>query len=162
MTNLTPLPFNTPGKVFRSPMPFGYFDYGETLIDEYMAAGINVVVMLVSDAEANDRARRPLREVYAENGFEVIHFPIVDFDIPRSPKTMDIPLKAAISAVEGGKNIVVHCYAGLGRAGMFLGVMARRLMEMEGAEAIEWLRGFVPGAVQTQGQARVVIEDGGQ
>ena len=34
MQNLTLLPFNLPGKVFRTPMPFGEFDFGRTTIQE--------------------------------------------------------------------------------------------------------------------------------
>ena len=162
MKNLTPLPFDTPGKVYRSAMPNGRFDYEETLMEEYRQAKIDVVVMLVSDEEGKAQAGVDLRKYYAEEGYETIHLPIVDFDVPEDEGALENALQAAIQAVKGEKNIVVHCLAGLGRTGMFLGLLARRTMGMEGAEAIMWLRGFVPGMVQTDAQARVVMEDGGR
>ena len=77
MPNLTPIPYGLPGHIYRSPMPFGDFDYGRTTLDEYKQAGIDTVVMLITADEGLLRARRNLRELYENKGFNVIHLPIV-------------------------------------------------------------------------------------
>ncbi|MDH5507721.1 MAG: tyrosine-protein phosphatase [Anaerolineae bacterium] len=156
---ITKLPFNLPGKVFRSPMPFGFYDHGKSTLQAYLDEQIDYVVMLTSDAEASQLTGIDLRALYAQQGFEVIHFPIVDFSVPGDKDAMSAVVDTAIQHARDGKNLVVHCYAGLGRAGMFAALMARRILNIGGKEAIDWVRQHIPGAVQTFEQTRLVIED---
>ena len=157
---ITELPFNLPGKVFRSPMPFSYFDGGGQVMQEFKQNGVDVVVVLTSDKENLQRADRDLRKLYHAEGFEVIYFPIEDFDIPKD-KAGHIPtVDAAVQHARDGKNVAVHCYAGLGRTGMFLALMAREILDLEGEPAIEWVRQHVKGAVQTEDQKNFVVSDG--
>ena len=44
---LTELPFNLPGRVFSSSMPFGYYDPEGEAIIEFKAENIHAVVVLV-------------------------------------------------------------------------------------------------------------------
>ncbi len=158
MTNLTLLPFGLPGQVYRSPMPFANFDHNQTTLKEYQEAGVNAVVMLVSDDEGLARAGRDLRETYVEAGIEVIHLPIVDFAVPTDNGELETALQRALTTVHGGGNLAVHCYAGRGRTGMFIALMARRILKLDGVAAIEWARQYFP-AVETEEQAMIVIED---
>ena len=159
---ITHLPFNLPGKVFRSAMPFSYFDMKFGLLDEYKANDIDMVVMLTSDEEAFQHTGLDLRKFYEESGFEVLHHPIIDFSTPKNMKAFSETVDKAIESASDGKNIVMHCYAGIGRAGMFASVMARRLLELEGDEAIAWVREHVTDAVQTPAQRKIVLKNAGK
>lgn len=158
---LTHIPLGTPGQVYRSPMPFSKFDANGRFLKEYQDAGVQVVVMLSSDAEGLERAGKDLRKTYTAAGMQVIYFPIEDFGVPTDLKGLNEALNAAIAQALTGKHIAVHCLAGLGRTGMFLALMARRLLRVNGRRAIEYVREYLPGAVQTEEQTQLVIEDRG-
>ncbi len=155
---ITEIPFGQPGRAFRSPMPFSNFDPDEAALDEFRRNRVNVVVMLTSDEEARARSGRDLRQVYEGEGLEVIHLPIVDFDTPKDAQALEAALGHAAGHLAAGRNVAVHCYAGMGRTGMFIALMGKRLLGMTSVQAIEWVRGYVPGAVQTTDQAKVVAE----
>ncbi|MBW8011959.1 MAG: hypothetical protein FVQ83_12080 [Chloroflexi bacterium] len=159
--NLIELPYKLPGKVFRSPMPYSYFDREGTTFDEIKNNDINLVVVLTGDEENIKNARLDLRRHYEETGLDVLYFPIVDFSVPGDIAALSAAVDSAIQQAQNGKNIAVHCYAGIGRTGMFLALMARRVLGMGGEEAVEWVRKFVDGAVQTSEQVRVILENAG-
>ncbi len=161
MTNLTPIPFDLPGSIYRSPMPFATFDLGGTTMEEYLQAGIETVVMLIEPGEDNLRANRDLKSVYRKNKIEVIHFPIVDFDTPDNLDALHATLQQVIDKANAGEQIAIHCFAGRGRTGMFIALLARRILGLGGQEAIDWVRQFFP-AIETQAQEQIVREDTGQ
>jgi protein-tyrosine phosphatase len=152
---LIELPFGLPGRVFRSPMPFRAGDTQGEVFRQYMEQQVSVVVVLVDDAECLARSSRPLRQFYESNGLEVIHLPIPDFDVP-TQEALAAAVEAAQACASAGKNVAVHCYAGYGRTGMFLACMARRVLGMSAYEAIEWVRSFVPTAIEVPEQVDVV------
>ncbi|MEK6221958.1 MAG: tyrosine-protein phosphatase [Chloroflexota bacterium] len=162
MPNLTYLPFDTPGKIYRSPMSFSRFDHGETTFAEYKAAGIDVVVMLTSDEEAIEHAGKNLRTEYQKAGIQVLYLPIIDFDVPKDSQAFQHTVQAAVEHAQEGRNLVVHCYAGLGRTGMFLGVMARRILGQDGKQAVTFVRKYIEGAIQTDEQLDLVLGDTGK
>lgn len=158
MQNLVEIPFGLDGKVYRSPMPYAAFDLGHTTFDEFKEAGIDTVVILTVPGEDQLRAGLDMVELYHEQGWQVIHFPIMDFDVPLDKAGLHRTLEEVIAQARRGRKIAVHCFAGRGRTGLFLALMARRLLGMEGREAIRWLRQYFP-AVETGEQAQVVIDE---
>lgn len=156
---LTELPFDLPGKVYRSPMPFSYFDLQKDTFDAYKASGIQTVIMLTSDEEAHQHTGLDLRQFYQEAGIEVLHHPITDFSTPDDAAAFSDVIDTAIQQAKQGENIAIHCYAGVGRAGMFAALMARRILNLEGDQAIKWVRKHVPDAVQTPEQIRIVMQN---
>ena len=149
------LPFGLPGRVFRSPMPFRAGDTQGDVFRQYLEQQISVVVVLVDDAECLARSGRNLRQFYESNGMEVIHLPIPDFDVP-TQEALSAAIAAAQARAAAGKNVAVHCNAGYGRTGMFLACMARRVLGLSANEAIEWVRSYVPSAIEVQEQVDVV------
>lgn len=154
---LVEFPYGLPGRIFRSPMPFTAQDPGNTLFRQYQDEGVEVIVLLVEDEQALSKSGRNLRQFYQDHGMEVIHLPIPDFQVP-APEALEVAIAATIERARAGKGIVVHCYAGLGRTGMFLACLARRLHGMSADQAIHWVRVILPGAIETLAQIQVVQE----
>lgn len=154
---LTEIPFGLKGKVFRSPMPFAVYDRNHDLVEQYKQQEIQTVVMLTSSQEAQYRTGLNLNDVYEDHGFQVLQLPIIDFDIPKAGQLLALLNRMHQEALEG-RPLVVHCFAGIGRAGVVLSCLARKVFGFEGEEAIVWLRQYVPEAVQTMDQVRFVKE----
>ena len=154
--SLTYIPFDLPGRLFRSPMPFARFDQGKDVFDQYLEAGITTVVMLIEEGEDQYHAGRDLTALYTQHEINVIQFPIADFDTPEDLSELENHLQTVLKKAEEGEYIAVHCFAGRGRTGMFLALLARRILGVDGKSAISYLRQFFP-AVETFAQELLVI-----
>jgi protein-tyrosine phosphatase len=152
---LVELPFDLPGRVFSSPMPFSSYDPHGKILDEYRCAGVRMVVILAEQDEILQAANIDLPRVYAEQGMKVISVPIPDFGVPRS-SGFSLQIFKVIRAVKEGCSVAVHCHGGRGRTGLFLACMAKQLNGMPADQAIQWVREFIPEAVETQEQVRFV------
>lgn len=152
---LIELPFGLPGRIFRSPMPFHPGDSEGEIFRKYQELQVSVVVVLVDDDECLIRSGHHLRQFYASQGLEVIHLPITDFNVP-SQEALSVAIEAALDHTRAGHNLAVHCYAGYGRTGMFLACMARRALGMTAKTAIEWVRTYIPTAIEVPEQVEVV------
>lgn len=137
-------------------MPFGHFDHAEDVYEEYKRLGIEVIIMLSEEYEYRQITGRDLKNLYTEDGYDVLHFPILDFSVP-SREDLEPVVERAIQLAKEGRNIVVHCHAGVGRSGIFLATMARKVLGFSGEEAIDWVRSFIPFALETTEQRLFVI-----
>ena len=155
MSELTRLPFGFPGEIYRSPMPLGPYDPRRELLKLYRAVGLDLVVMLSADGEDQRLSGQDLASLYRQNGIEVLRLPIVDFQTP-DLATMRTIVEHIQSAASQGQNVVVHCSAGLGRTGMLLACLAKQTLGLDGEAAIQWVRQYVPGAVETDAQRQFV------
>jgi protein-tyrosine phosphatase len=152
---LTQLPFGFPGQVYRSPMPFGPFDPDDEVLELYQGVGIDVVVMLVSIEEAWEKTGIDLLCLYRENGMQLIYLPIPDFDVPEAGTLLQ-GLAQAHLEIKAGRNLAVHCNAGVGRTGLFMACLARKVFGMPGAQAIRWVRQYIEHAVENESQVSFV------
>lgn len=153
--DLTEMPFGLPGRIFRSPMPFGTFDTEKSVLDHALQAGVSIVVDLVPDDEALAKTGKELRRLYAAHGLEVIYLPVPDFETP-SNGGFDAALHTALEYARQGRDIMVHCNAGYGRTGTFLACMAMLHLGMDGTQAIRWVRQFIPPALENEQQLAFV------
>lgn len=138
-------------------MSFRKYD-PEGVIDEaYRSYEISVIVLLAEDHECKEKAGRDLKGLYTKDGFRVVHLPIVDFS---TPKAMDLRLALDVTAREAqsGRHIAIHCSAGIGRTGLFTTCLAKKLLNLPGEEAIEWVRQHIPHAVETPEQQQFVVK----
>jgi protein-tyrosine phosphatase len=157
MLMITEIPLGIGGRLFRSRMPFALYDPEGQIFSHYQSNDVSVIVLLTDDKECLDRTRRDLRTFYQNLGFEVIYLPIPDFSVP-SKNDLEKAVENAIAHLKQGKNTVVHCYAGVGRTGMFIACLAKKVLNMGGDEAIKWVRQFIPGAVEIEEQRILVRE----
>lgn len=156
--SLTPLPFDLPGGVFRSPMPFGPYDLHGGVYEQFREAQIAVIVLLASDEECRQKTGRDLRAFYLQEGLEVLHLPIPDFGVP-AREALEQVVQDTLAHANAGRHLVVHCSAGIGRTGLFMAVLAKRCLGLSGVAALQWVRRFIPHAVETPEQQQWVLQD---
>ncbi len=157
-TLFSELPYGAAGRVFRSPTPGSHmFDPEDQVLDLYLANNINTVVVLNSEEEHLRYTGKDLLQRYAQSGLRVIYAPVPDFSVPESGH-WDQALHAAVKAVQNGENLAIHCHAGVGRTGMFSAMMAHELLGTDAKESIDWVRRYIPYAIDTDYQKRFVRE----
>ncbi len=155
--HLTELPFGLAGRVFRSPMPFRPGDEQGLLFQEYLQAGISTVVVVAEAEECFRRTGRDLLAFYSQQGMQVICYPIRDFSVPASKEELGRVLEAVLEKARSGSNVAVHCNAGYGRTGTFLACLARHAFGFDGQRAIDWVREYVPPALENPDQLQYVL-----
>jgi len=153
---LIELPYSLPGKIIRSPMPFSRFDK-VGVWPSFLDQGIELVVILTEQQEYLVYAGKDLPAFYRSHGMKSLHIPVPDFGIPVDLESWSGGLETVVSAAESGKNVVIHCLAGIGRTGTFLACLAKEIMELEGMDAIQWVRDSVQGAMENSDQENFVI-----
>jgi protein-tyrosine phosphatase len=155
---LTELPFGFPGRIFRSPMPFGQYDPHGEVYARFLHQQITVVVLLADEQECLHKAGRNLREWYLKEGLQVLYLPIPDFSVP-SQDDLEQAVQHTIAYAQAGHHIAIHCSAGIGRTGLFAAYLAKRFLGLPGGEALQWIRRFIPHAVETAEQQRLLLYD---
>lgn len=153
---LTRLPFDFPGAVYRSPMPFGPFDPSRRVWEAYQEQEVDRVVVLTEKQENLTYSGGDLIGHYRENGLTVIHLPVPDHGLPPDGDLFLRALREVREAGEAGENTAVHCLAGIGRTGTFLACLAQLQQGLSAPEAVDWVRRFIPGAVETEDQEQFV------
>jgi protein-tyrosine phosphatase len=152
LTLLTLLPYHLPGKIYRSPMPYSRsYDPDWQVLPAYRQAGVQVVVVLTPWDEARLKAGVDLQAAYTEAELDVIYLPTADFGTPEVG-AFRRALDEALQAAHGGKNLAIHCHAGLGRTGVFAACLAKLVFNLDGRQAFAWVRQSIPGAVENEDQ----------
>lgn len=152
----TELEFDLPGRVFRSPTPGSrMFDPEDQVLGLYQQVKIDVVVVLNSAEDHRRCSGRELLPLYEQAGIQVIYDPVPDFSSPPAG-AWDASLQKVEDLIREGKNVAIHCHAGVGRTGIFAACLAQDLLGLSGPESIEWVRRFIPFAVETHYQQRFV------
>lgn len=137
-------------------MPFGTYDPTGVVYKEYKEHNVTVIVILASIAECIQKASKNLPDIYRKDGFEVIYIPISDYSVP-AKDDLCAALSRILEYAQKGRNIVIHCSAGIGRTGLFVACLAKHILRLAGEEAINWTRQFIPGAIETPQQRHIVI-----
>jgi ADP-ribosyl-[dinitrogen reductase] hydrolase len=130
-------------------------------LDAIQFWGAAAVVTLVETHELFLLRVEQLGEEVGRRGMSWFHLPITDVSIPdkgfeRQWVTAGDPLRHLLRS---GRDVLVHCRGGLGRAGM---IAARLLIElgMEPSSAIRCVRTVRPGAIETPEQESYVLAIG--
>ncbi len=147
-----------PGKYDRQAMG-GYWDRDLSLdLDAIRDWGAAAVVTLVESKELVLLRVERLGEEVRRREMLWFHIPIVDVATPDEEfeRRWDVVGDELRALLLDGRDVLVHCRGGLGRAGT---VASRLLIELgtEPATAIKQVRAVRPGAIETAAQERYVL-----
>jgi len=157
-TMLTELPFTFSGNIFCSAMPFGPFDRFHKLWPLYQEQDVDLIVVLTEPGEYLFYTGRDLISFYKEQGMDVIHLQIPDHGLPPDPAGFRKAVRNVEKLGREGRSVAVHCLAGIGRTGTFTACLAREHFDFSGEESIQWVRKFIPGAMENERQERFVLQ----
>ncbi|MBA5869435.1 MAG: hypothetical protein GDA68_05495 [Nitrospira sp. CR2.1] len=153
---LTVYPLNLPGRVYGSAMPFGLYDPEGRLLPEFRAASIHGVVLLAEPDECREKTGRDLLAIYRGEGLTVLSLPIPNYGVPGDGRLTDV-LRQAHEQAAQGRNLIIHCSAGLGRTALFATLLARSVFGLSGPDALAWLGRHQPGALLTPAQITLIM-----
>jgi protein-tyrosine phosphatase len=105
------------GRLAISARPRG----GDWLVDEvndWRRAEIDTVVSLLTAEECQDLELIAEAKLCSAAGMEFISFPIEDRKVPDSSLSVARLLAQLGAQLMDGKNVVIHCRQGIGRAGL--------------------------------------------
>ena len=106
-------------------------DWLEDEITGWKAEEIDTVVSLLERDEVDELGLNLEAALCAREGIEFISFPIADRGVPASARAAERLATSLVSRLRNGKNIAIHCRAGIGRSS----VVAACVMVNAGATA---------------------------
>jgi ADP-ribosyl-[dinitrogen reductase] hydrolase len=151
-----------PGKYDRHAMS-GYWNRDLSIdLDAIRDWGAAAVVTLVEPKELITLRVERLGEEVLRRRMLWFHLPIVDGSTPDDgfERQWEVAGDQLRTLLRSGRDVLVHCRGGLGRAGT---IGARLLIElgMDPATAIRQVRAVRPGAIETREQEKYVLGIGG-
>jgi ADP-ribosyl-[dinitrogen reductase] hydrolase len=137
----------------------GYWDRDLSLdLDAVRDWGAAAVVTLVEPKELVVLRVEHLGEEVLRRRMLWFHLPIIDVSTPDEgfERQWEVAGNELRMLLRSGRDVLVHCRGGLGRAGT---IAARLLIElgMEPATAIRQVRAVRPGAIETLEQEKYVL-----
>lgn len=155
---LTKLPYGLAGTIYASSMPFSpLFDPHGDVLATYLTRGVETVVVLTLEEEVRRLTGLDLLQRYQELGFDLIHAPVQDFSVPEKGAFQE-PIQKTLQRAKARRTIAIHCHAGVGRTGTFASCLAKVVFNMDGEEAVSWVRQYIPHAVENTQQYQFVQE----
>ncbi len=116
------------GSLFVMPRPS--LDWLKDEIQYYKSIEVDMVVSLLESHEARELGLVQEKEFLEEQGIEFISYQIKDHNLPKAADFGAL-VKTLHSDLESGKNIAIHCRAGIGRTG----VLASCILILDGFKA---------------------------
>lgn len=128
-------------------------------MQELARQGTNVIAPLIEDFEFEMLGMDGYHAEAEARGLLVSACPIVDGQVPGDPQQFSEFLDELMDKLLDGKNVVVHCRGGLGRAGLTAACLLVKA-GMEPDEAIALVRRTRRGAIENARQEDFVREFG--
>lgn len=117
---------------------------------------INCIVSLITKDELKKLDISDFDKTITEYGFEHYSVEIQDLGIPSTNQlgTFKILTKNIIVAIKTEKKVLIHCNAGLGRSGLFAGILVKEMTDIN--HPIDYIRKFRKGAIETKEQEEFI------
>jgi protein-tyrosine phosphatase len=117
---------------------------------------INCIVSLITKDELKKLDINDFDKTITEYGFEHYSVEIQDLGIPSTNQlgAFKILTKNIIVAIKTEKKVLIHCNAGLGRSGLFAGILVKEMTDIN--HPIEYIRKFRKGAIETKEQKEFI------
>jgi hypothetical protein len=116
-TELFWVPTPLPGRLAVAPRPRGG-DWLDGEIAGWRAAGIDVVVSLLTPDEAAEFGLEDEAAAAGSGGMRFVGFPVPDRGTPGSRERFRELVSEVVATLAAGRGVVVHCRQGIGRAGL--------------------------------------------
>lgn len=131
------------GSLYRSPMPNGRYDPDHLVYDAWMEAKIDVVVSLTPVSEFIEKTGTNQLPHMEKMRFQILHVPIQDRGVG-SINSITNTVHKIIQHLLDGHNVVVHCSAGIGRAGTILACTLCAIRSMSALDSVHFLNELTP------------------
>ena len=117
---------------------------------------INCIVSLITKDELKKLDINDFDKTITEYGFEHYSVEIQDLGIPSTNQlgAFKILTKNIIVAIKTEKKVLIHCNAGLGRSGLFAGILVKEMTDIN--HPIDYIRKFRKGAIETKEQEEFI------
>ena len=157
--------FNTDGGIHEIPLPAGtgrLWLCGKHFIgpqvEEVLASCDDAIaVCLVQEHELQDRYPEYLDWHETHAGTRGLWFPIDDLSYPSLDDSIEF-VRTLTAHIHAGQSLVVHCAAGIGRAGTTAAAVLI-MLGMSADDALDHVRAHRPMAGPEAGSQRQFIED---
>ncbi len=102
-----------------SSRPQGWSEL-EDQVAWWKKSGVDVVVSLIEDDEAEELGLARQQETCADAGIELIRCPVPDHGIPEDREAILVAVDQVMAHLAGGRTVAAHCFAGIGRSPLFV------------------------------------------
>ncbi len=147
------------GRLAISPRPRGG-DWLEDEVRSWQRSGLDIVVSLLTSDEIAELDLMQEAKLCQNHGLQFVSFPIVDRSVPSSQRNAIEVIKKLDEALTAGKNVIIHCRQGIGRAALIAAALlissdidaeaaiqristARGVAVPETPEQRKWVKDFV-------------------
>jgi protein-tyrosine phosphatase len=87
-------------------------------VQEWRAAGVGVVVSLLTPAEGQELDLVEEAALCRRAGIEFIAFPLADRSVPEPASSADQLIEELVRKLTAGEHVAIHCRMGIGRSAM--------------------------------------------
>ena len=149
------------GKLAQMPFP-GSVNSLHTDLELLRAAGIHKLVSMLGSSETKNLGLANEKALFTAFGGEFTIFPIADFCLPANREEFLTLASQLANDILTGRNIAIHCRAGIGRSGMLTCAVLTHLgMSVDDAlKHVSYYRGLrVPDTAEQENWLRENLTD---
>ena len=130
------------GKLAIAARPRGG-DWLEDEIEAWPRLGIKAIVSLLTKEEERDLDLLEESAVVKSHGLSFLSLPVPDREVPASESEVTATLARLHGVLASGRNAVIHCRQGIGRAGLLASCMLvfEGKLPLEAIQAVSQARG---------------------